>query len=231
MRRGPVEDVEKIRHERGGFNPNDEAGVTSVLMAIDRSGSMYQLAEDVRGGFNTYIDNLRADNFGTVVYKVTAVTFAYRSYPYVTAASPGAVPPMTEANYEPGGGTALYDAVGALITGHTAQAGERVLVVVNTDGKENSSIEWTFAALHSLIADKKEQGWEFVYLGAGVGTWEGERLGMSGGQTVNTSGGTRGTYSGLYTGTRKFSQGASGQSVAAEVAAASVAEDEADNGR
>lgn len=34
---------------------------TYVLLATDVSGSMYALADDVRGGYNSYLDNLSPD--------------------------------------------------------------------------------------------------------------------------------------------------------------------------
>lgn len=182
-----------------------------VLMAIDDSGSMWKVAEDVRGGFNQYVTELGRDTLNT--YKVTLVLFNTTVERLQTSVEPTDVVALDDVNYAPHGGTALLDAIGDLITGYEAQEGERPLVVVHTDGEENSSREWRIKALTALIAEKKRQGWGFVFLGADLDTWQGERMGFSSARTVNTREGNRGTYAGLTVGTVAYAGGAGPQSV------------------
>jgi len=40
-----------------------------------------------------------------------------------------------------------------------------------TDGEENSSTEYTRAAIFKLIRDREKEGWAFVCLGANQDTW------------------------------------------------------------
>ena len=86
--------------------------------------------------------------------------------------------------YNPSGGTALYDAVDDTITevenwlhSNTTFKGQ-VLVVILTDGGENSSRRVQLKALNDRIADKKENhGWEFIFMGSGGAAWtEGANL-------------------------------------------------------
>lgn len=203
-----------------------------VLMAIDASGSMYDLAEDVRGGFNQYLDTLTADTDTT--YYVTVALFNTR-VEFLAAAVPLAeVPRLTRDNYEPGGGTALLDAIGKLVTGtHPVGDGDKVLVVVNTDGCENSSKEWTHNGITALIDTKKDsEQWAFVFLGAGVAAWaQGPRLGFASGQTLNTSGGTRSSYAKFSNRTVDYAHGkGTAQDIADDVSAASQAEEGGNGG-
>jgi hypothetical protein len=73
--------------------------------------------------------------------------------------------------------TALYDAIGhTVIETDKRLAAERksqskVLVVVMTDGLENSSTDYDATSLAALVREYEERGnWTFVYLGAGHDT-------------------------------------------------------------
>ncbi|MBP5244435.1 MAG: VWA domain-containing protein, partial [Succinivibrio sp.] len=44
----------------------------------------------------------------------------------------------------------------------------KVIFAIITDGKENSSREYTKQIVKKLIEDKKEAGWEFIFLGANI---------------------------------------------------------------
>ncbi len=195
---------------------------THVLMIADMSGSMHQLADDVRGGFNAYIAGLREDTDNT--YKVTVALFDHRYMPLCTAVDLTDVPTLTSDNYEPAGSTALLDAVGLTVTGLTAplEPGDKVLVVIQTDGKENASEEWTFRAVADLIKSRTAAGnWDFTYLGAGVDSWDQAAM-MGIGRamyvnTANTSEGTAATYTSLVGATRNYAGGQSGAEAVREI--------------
>ena len=73
-------------------------------------------------------------------------------------------------NYNPYGGTPLYDAMGQSITAlhnHIKDDDDASAVVtVLTDGYENASREWTGAALKALIEQLTQEGWSFSYMGS-----------------------------------------------------------------
>jgi hypothetical protein len=84
------------------------------------------------------------------------------------------VPPL---QLQPRGMTALYDGVGRLITDVGAELAKlpeaerpgHVIVVVMTDGHENSSVEWTHEAVGAAIKrQESEYSWYFVFLGANM---------------------------------------------------------------
>jgi hypothetical protein len=68
---------------------------------------------------------------------------------------------------KPRGSTALLDAIGFVVSEYDKYNCEgKTIVVVVTDGGENSSTEWAQTAIFDLINERKEQGWEFVFLAA-----------------------------------------------------------------
>lgn len=179
---------------------------TVVLLAVDRSGSMWTVKDDVIGGVNQYLETLRADTDHE--YRVTLCLFNTGTDTLHQAERVDQVAPLNGETYEVYGGTALFDAIGNMISGHTAEPEDKTLVVVHTDGLENSSREWTFNAVKELVAAKTAAGWGFTFLGAGVDTWQGQQLGFASGGTINSSAGTRGLYEGLGHGTVAYSSGA-----------------------
>lgn len=206
--------------------------ITHVLLVIDMSGSMEDLAAEVRNGFNRYIEDLRADDNR---YRVTVTVFDTRFISLCVAAKLKDVPPLTSSNYDPEGMTALYDAVGKTITEFEERTelaeGERVLFVVSTDGRNNASQLFRSDDIAKMLRHRKETGrWTFVYLGAGPDAWGvGAGLGFYGVDTANSAAGTRSTYTGLTVGTRSFAAGESDEAILAVVAAA-AAVDKGDTG-
>lgn len=198
---------------------------THVLMVVDMSGSMYKLAEDVRGGFNQFIDSLDA----TENYSFTVTVFDTEFISLCTAAPLSRVPRLDSHNYMPRGSTALLDAVGKTVLEFESkktdlQKDDRVLVVVQTDGFENSSKEFLREVIADMIKEREAtEKWSFVFLGAGPDTWQ--QAGAMGFQRANTVSydhvATRSTYSGISRGTKSFASGQSVDVFAAEVATAS----------
>lgn len=144
---------------------------TLLAVLLDRSGSMASIKDDTEGGFNTFVDKQRLPG------KSVGVTLAQfdTEYDVVYANRPIAeVPPL---DLQPRGMTALYDAIGRLITDVGSELAaspesERpgaVTVVVLTDGHENSSQEWTHSAVKAAIKrQEQEYAWDFLFLGANM---------------------------------------------------------------
>lgn len=197
--------------------------ITHVLLVTDASGSMYTLAGDVRGGYNAYLQDLRADTEKS--YRVTSSLFSDGYELLCTASDPADVPQLDEVTYRPGGMTALFDAIGKTITDFeravpTLNAGDKVLLVVQTDGKNNTSVEYTGPQIKSMIAEREATGaWTSMFVGAGPDTWrQGEAMGFTSTVAVAASGpATASSYSGLSTATRGYSRGSSSEQMAEQV--------------
>jgi hypothetical protein len=142
-----------------------------IAVLLDRSGSMESIKSDTEGGFNAFIAEQRKQP-GEV--NVTLAQFDTEYEVVYANKSVGDVPRL---DLQPRGGTALYDSLGRLITDVGAalaatQEDDRpgkVIVVVMTDGHENSSTEWTHDAVSSVIRRQEgDYAWEFVFLGANM---------------------------------------------------------------
>jgi hypothetical protein len=153
-----------------------------IAALLDRSGSMQAIKDDTDGGFNAFVDQQRGQP-GDV--RVTLAQFDTQ-YEVVYANRPlDDVPPL---DLLPRGATALYDALGRLITDVGADLAARpeserpgkVLIVVLTDGQENSSREWSHRHVSAAIhRQEDEYSWEFLFLGANMDAVAvGENLGF-----------------------------------------------------
>ena len=157
--------------ENGSSAAAASDGVLHVAFVLDRSGSMQAIEEAVVDGYNGYLGELRAQG-GDTLYSLTTFNTSLR---HVCVGEPLArVPELDHGLYRPGGMTALYDAIAhtVLETDHRLQAQgrgqEKVLVVVMTDGLENSSTDYDAHTIAELVRDYDERpNWTFVYLGAG----------------------------------------------------------------
>ncbi len=179
-----------------------------VLAVLDVSGSMSRYAEDVRGGFNSYIERLRrdqADTVGNVHYKVSLTVFNDKYTPLCTAVDLPHVPVLNEDNYQPVGATALLDAIGRTIHAFedraTLNPHDRVLLFIHTDGQENASTDFTLGGVNGMIDARVLGGlgaWQVVSAGAGPDAWRQNSTYSNSTQTVDTTHqGTRRVYDGL----------------------------------
>lgn len=105
------------------------------------------------------------------------------------------VPNLTPDTFKPKGMTAMYDAIGITINNvyDRIQASEnkpdKVVVLIMTDGEENSSREYTMDAVSKLIDERKsENNWAFIFIGANIDTMKASSgLNISKGNTLKYS--------------------------------------------
>jgi uncharacterized protein YegL len=156
---------------------------TAVAFIIDESGSMNGRRADVIGGFNSFIEAQKKEP-GQCTVSVT--TFADQAIVDYTDKPLSEVGPL---DFSPNGWTALYDAVGKTITELGArlrampeeQRPSRVIVVIITDGGENSSKEFKKAHIREMLKHQTEKyNWVFNFLGCGLEAMEGaDAMGIS----------------------------------------------------
>lgn len=212
----------------------EKPAVTHMLMVLDMSGSMGDLAGDVRGGFNSYLDQLAGDGND---YRLTVTMFDTEFVSHAVDKPLAEVERLDEHNYYPRGMTALYDAIGKTLAEFQTKHGavrkdERAMLVVQTDGHENSSREFTKGGIRKLIEDREATGrWMCVYMGAGPKAWdEGYGLGMS--HSVGTTwdaAGTQSRYRGLATASGLYAAGAdAGETFTVAVSEPGVVDEDAE---
>lgn len=160
--------------------------LTEIVVVLDKSGSMGSTREDTIGGFNTFLQDqkeLPGDAVLTLCMFDTDYTITERG------ALLENVQELDNSNYQPGGMTALFDAVGKtindVVSRHASldedeKPGKTILMVI-TDGHENSSEEITnLKELSSQIKKQEDKGWEVIFLGADIDNWaDGQSMGFS----------------------------------------------------
>ncbi len=146
---------------------------TELIFILDRSGSMGGLESDTIGGFNATISDQKKIDGETRVTTILFDNFFEVLHDRINLQD---LEPLTEKEYFVRGSTALYDAVAlgirkiANVQKRVKPEGraDKVIMVITTDGYENSSRETNAATLHKMIDDCKKDGWEFLFLGADI---------------------------------------------------------------
>ena len=147
--------------------------LTELVFILDRSGSMAGLESDTIGGFNAMIEKQKAEPGEAYVSTVLFDNEAQVIHDRVRLEK---VNPLTRKEYFVRGCTALLDAVGGAIHhignvhryAREEDRPERTLFVITTDGMENASRRYSYEKVKAMIAEKKEAGWEFLFLGANI---------------------------------------------------------------
>lgn len=144
---------------------------TDIIAILDRSGSMDLLKTDTEGGFNALVKEQQE-----IPGECTMNLYQFDDrYEVVYENRPIAKVPSL--NLVPRGMTALLDAVGKTIVTRGEyyaslpedQRPSRVIVVIMTDGAENSSHEYTTERIKALITTQQDvYNWQFIFLGANI---------------------------------------------------------------
>ena len=172
---------------------------TELVFILDRSGSMAGLEADTIGGFNAMLEKQKKQDGACFV---STVLFANDSKVIHDRLPLEQVPAMTDRDYSVGGCTALLDAIGDAIRHisniHKYARAEDVpaqtVFVITTDGMENASHRFGADEVRRLISDKKEQGWEFLFLAANIDAVQtARRFGISEERAVNYHADRKGT--------------------------------------
>lgn len=150
-----------------------EKNLTEVVFILDKSGSMSGLESDTIGGFNSMIEKQKAEGQDVLV---STILFNHTMKIVHDRVPIAEVEPMTSRDYEPGGMTALLDAVGKTIEhiktiqkyARDEDRPDKTMFIITTDGCENSSTRFNIDDVKKMIGAQKETGWEFLFLGANI---------------------------------------------------------------
>ena len=148
---------------------------TVYHLIVDRSGSMSDCIEATINGFNEQLNRINdiAAEFPEQEVRVGLTLFNDFVNHITISGELGKVRPLTTENYQPGGSTALLDAIGASV-GVLSEEDESksgfpttFVVVVLTDGHENCSRVFNLEQIRSMIIRLEETGkWTFSFIGA-----------------------------------------------------------------
>ncbi|MCK5017911.1 MAG: VWA domain-containing protein [Candidatus Peribacteraceae bacterium] len=199
---------------------------SEIVCIVDKSGSMGSIVNDAIGGFNTFI-KAQQDLPGAA--NVTLVLFDTSYNIMVNGENLKEFPELTKRTYVPGGGTALYDAIGKAINvvgkrlsdTPEAERPEKVIFGILTDGEENSSREFDKDKIMEMISHQKATySWEFVFLAANQDAMAaGGSIGISANDTFNFAATGVGVKKGYVNMTRSLGayRGADSESIASAI--------------
>lgn len=144
---------------------------THIMMVLDRSQSMFSCRKPTVDSVNKYLAEARGDDI-LKESDFELLQFDTQSIDSVRSGAPVKLNDISLDEFVPRGGTPLYDAVGRGIDGlekklKASGSGKAILVIV-TDGEENSSRKYDHATISQQIKAKQEAGWLVVFLGAGL---------------------------------------------------------------
>ncbi|MDO4847572.1 MAG: hypothetical protein Q3968_05530 [Clostridiaceae bacterium] len=147
--------------------------ITELIFILDRSGSMGGLESDTIGGFNALIEKQRKQDGECFV---TTVLFDDCIETLHDRVNLSEIQKLTDKDYTVRGCTALIDAIGETVK-HISDVHryirkedvpEHTMFVITTDGLENASHRYSSDEVKKMIEQKKELGWEFLFIGANI---------------------------------------------------------------
>lgn len=152
----------------------DETRIYNLII-LDESGSMSPIREQALSGANETLQTIRAaqqenpDDHQMISF-VTFDTGVREPFvrTIIDAEKIENVQDLTHDQYQPCGGTPLYDAMGLSFTAlkELVKEGDHVLVTVITDGLENMSKLFSAEMVKELVESLTSQGWVLTYIGA-----------------------------------------------------------------
>lgn len=182
-----------------------EDETTEIICILDRSTSIRTsgLIEKTIEGFNAFLSDQKKQASKA---KLTLCLFDGGTG-YGNTGTPGetyemvhngvdiqTVPELNKDTFVPKGMTAMYDAIGITIDNVSKRINEtkaedrpdKVVILIMTDGEENSSKEYNQKTVFESIQKyKTENKWAFIFIGANIDTMRaGHGIGVSAGNTL-----------------------------------------------
>lgn len=162
---------------------------TEIVIVLDRSGSMSNIARDSEGGLYEFIEGQKK------VPGECSVTLYQFDDQSEKVFEDVAIDKVEKITITPRGSTALFDCLGRAIDEVGARLAampeddrpELVIVTIISDGEENASREFTKDVIASKIKTQEEQyNWQFVFLGANFDAFAtGQTYGFQSGKCMN----------------------------------------------
>lgn len=160
------------------IEPQKTPTKTYYLLIVDSSSSMRHLTETTISGVNEQIDAIQQleKEFPDQKYKMDFIHFDSKVTVAYTDRTASDLQPITNETYKCAGMTALLDAMGkgiqdlnSRIQNEIATGDASAVVVIITDGEENSSSKFNGTKIKSIIEELQATGrWTFTFVGANI---------------------------------------------------------------
>jgi len=132
----------------------------NCFILLDRSGSMDTHWKETIGSINAFVEKLDIDG------NVVLAAFDSQSYDIVRNSNPKNWKPVSTTEITPRAGTPLLDASGRLFWSALDSGSEKAVIVVMTDGEENSSKIFDKNKITAITKELEQRGYELIFLGA-----------------------------------------------------------------
>lgn len=146
---------------------------THITIVLDKSGSMSGSEDAVLQSINGFI-NEQAEVDGKCTLDILQFNQEAK-YTYIGKLKK--YKGLTRGDYVCSGFTSLNDAIGLAMKDILVLKADRKVVIVQTDGYENSSKEYTKDTVTKMIKDNEKKV-EVIFIGAGIDTQQGKDRGM-----------------------------------------------------
>lgn len=164
----------------------------NAYILLDRTGSMGPIWTEALGSVNAYVAQLAKDEDPDDKTRITIACFDHQETLQfdilcrdVTADS---FRPITDADASPRGMTPLFDAIARISALAEADAPQKAVLIVMTDGEENSSREVSKQGAEAALDRIRKKGWQVVFLGANFDAFgEAGKVGVAMSQTINAA--------------------------------------------
>jgi hypothetical protein len=140
-----------------------QSGPQRDYLLLDSSASMKSKWSDALDALNRYVRSLGSQ----VNTKLMLATFADEYNVIRDNQSPMTWKNVTNEDVEPGGSTALNDAIGDIVATAKKDNPDKAAIVLCTDGEENSSTKVTAEQAKGLLDYCRERGWQVIHLHIG----------------------------------------------------------------
>jgi len=161
---------EKKMSKIDNIKEQDTENYTHIVVVLDKSWSMAGLTQSTIAGFNGFMKEQK-----NVMNKATVSLMQFagdQNWSYEMMPVKETVEINTESYVTNGDSTALCDSIAKAV--HRTEdkiktmelAPNNVVVVIITDGQENSSQEFKKEHISKIIEAHEDEGWDFVFLGA-----------------------------------------------------------------
>lgn len=136
----------------------------NVFILLDRSGSMATKWEETVSSVNAYVKEMTAEGYVTVAlfddqqgtqFDIIRDDVKFKNFT-----------PINAKEFSPRGGTPLYDCVEKIVSLAEKENNDKTVIVVMTDGEENSSKEISRDTAKYILNKCKRRDWQVVFLGA-----------------------------------------------------------------
>jgi hypothetical protein len=160
----------------------------NTYILLDRTGSMQDMWAEALGSVNAYAEDLGHTPDAAKTPVTLAVFDAQDGLQFDVLRDHALASDwkdVTNAEASPRGMTPLYDAIGRLVSVAEKDNPKKAVIVIMTDGEENSSREVTQAGAKAALDRARARGWEVVFLGAEFARFsDAKGVGVSSEQTM-----------------------------------------------